>query len=60
MKYIAGADKYCYIVLNNEVKFICFNSNDNWSIEQVADSNSAYQFMTKKSVLAPTFIIWDR
>lgn len=60
VKYIAGADKYCYIVLNNEVKFICFNSNDNWSIEQVADSNSAYQFMTKKSVLAPTFIIWDR
>lgn len=60
VKYMAGADKYCYVTLNNEIKYICFYANNNWTINQVSDYNEAYSFMIKKSVLAPTFIIWDR
>ena len=60
VKYMAGADKYCYVTLNNEIKYICFYTNNNWTINQVRDYNEAYSFMIKKSVLAPTFIIWDR
>ena len=60
VKYLAGADKYCYVTLNNEIKYICFYTNNNWTINQVRDYNEAYSFMIKKSVLAPTFIIWDR
>ncbi len=60
VKYIAGADKYCYVILNNEIKYMCFYNDDKWSVEQVSDYNDAYEFMTKKSVLAPTFILWDK
>ena len=60
VKYIAGADKYCYIVLENEVKFICYNGKSGWEINQVADINEAHVFMIDKSPSAPTFIILDR
>lgn len=60
VEYIAGADKYCYVVLNNQIKYICFKNDGVWEIKQIVDYNEAYSFMTQKSLLAPTFIIWDR
>ena len=60
VKYIAGAGDYCYIVLENEVKYICYSGEYDWEINQVAELSSAVNFMTKKETNAPTFIIWDR
>ncbi len=60
VKYIAGADKFCYVVLENEVKYICYDGKRGWEITQVADIDEAYAFMIDKSASAPTFIILDR
>ncbi|MBE6007955.1 MAG: hypothetical protein E7235_02010 [Lachnospiraceae bacterium] len=60
VKYIAGADDFCYVVLNNEVKYICYNGSRGWDIDQVADIDEATDFMRSVSLSAPTFIILDR
>lgn len=60
IKYISGTTNYCYIVLKNEVKYICNYTGDKWNIVQVASSDEAQKKMLAISKTAPTFIILDR
>ncbi len=60
IKYICGTSNFCYIVLNNEVKFLCNNIGDGWNISQVASSDDAHRKMLAINKNAPTFIILDR
>ena len=60
IKYISGTTNYCYIVLKNEIKYICNYTGDKWNIVQVASSDEAQNKMLAISKTAPTFIILDR
>lgn len=60
IKYIAGTTNFCYIVLKNEIKYICNYTGERWNIVQVANSGEAEKKMLAISKTAPTFIILDR
>ncbi|MDD3570313.1 MAG: hypothetical protein PHY44_04360 [Lachnospiraceae bacterium] len=60
IKYIAGTNNYCYIVLKNEVKYICNYTGEKWNIVQVSSSDEAQKKMLAISKTSPTFIILDR
>ncbi|MGE4214379.1 MAG: hypothetical protein AB7E42_06340 [Anaerotignaceae bacterium] len=60
IKYIAGTTNYCYIVLKNEIKYICNYTGDKWNIVQATSSDEAQKKMLAISKTAPTFIILDR
>lgn len=60
IKYISGTANYCYIVLKNEIKYICNYTGDKWNIVQVTSSDEAMNKMLAISKTAPTFIILDR
>lgn len=60
IKYIAGTTNYCYVILKNEIKYICNYTGDKWNIVQVSSSDEAMNKMLAISKTAPTFIILDR
>gem|GEM_PF-342932 len=60
IKYISGTSNYCYILLKNEIKYICNYVGGRWNILQVASSDEARKKMLAISKNAPTFIILDR
>ncbi|MCQ4727303.1 hypothetical protein NE664_11675 [Anaerotignum faecicola] len=60
ISYICGTSNFVYIVLNNEVKYLCSNTGDSWNIVQVSTSDEARNKMLAINKNAPTFIILDR
>lgn len=60
IKYIAGTTNYCYIILGNEIKYICNYTGEKWNIVQVTSSDEAQNKMLAISKTSPTFIILDR
>lgn len=60
IKYISGTTNYCYVLLKNEIKYICNYTGDKWNIVQVTSSDEAQKKMLAISKTAPTFIILDR
>lgn len=59
IKYIAGTDKYCFIVCNNETKFLLTAKDGTWIIDKILSTDDAKRQMENNDYSAPTFIILD-
>ena len=51
---------YGYVVLNNEVKYLCTAVDGGWNIVMVPTPDEARRKMLSISKTAPTFIILDQ
>lgn len=56
--YMYGTEKYCYVVLNNQLKYLCINENGNWTFKQIYRFDEAINYLIKNESMPPTFIVW--
>ncbi|MGL4791698.1 MAG: hypothetical protein ACRCW1_09835, partial [Anaerotignaceae bacterium] len=60
IQYIAGARNFTYILLKNEVKYLCIDNGNGYNIVKVASSVEAENKMLAISKTAPIFIVLDK
>lgn len=60
VQYISSTSNYAYVILKNQIKYLCIRENDNWNVMQVASCDEAERRMLSKSYDAPVFIILDK